>query len=91
MQRFNKSLKLVAIILALNMLMISGPVQSVMAAMVGTDTMIDETRGQEARNRIKELLAREDIRQALINQGIDPPGGRGQSRQPIRCRGYGSQ
>ena len=72
MQRFNKSLKLVAIIVALNMLMISGPVQSVMAAMVGTETLIEASGGQQARNRINQLLAREDVRQALINQGVDP-------------------
>jgi hypothetical protein len=52
--------------------MISGPVQSVMAAMIGTENMIEASKGQEARNRINELMVREDVRQALINQGIDP-------------------
>lgn len=72
MQVVRNTLKPVSFLLALFMIMISGPVQSGMAAMVGTETMIDASRGQEARNRINELLVREDVRQALINQGIDP-------------------
>jgi hypothetical protein len=72
MQVVRKSLKPVSFIVALIMLMISGPVQSVTAAMIETEVMMEASRGQEARNRIKELLVREDIRQTLINHGIDP-------------------
>lgn len=72
MQVVRNTLKPVSFLLALFMIMISGPVQSGMAAMVGTETMIEASRGQEARHRLNQLLAREDVRQALINQGIDP-------------------
>ena len=72
MQVVRNTLKPVSFLLALFMIMISGPVQSGMAAMVGTETMIEASRGQEARNRLNQLLVREDVRQALINQGIDP-------------------
>ena len=72
MQVVRKTLKPLSIILAFFVIMISGPVQSAMAAMIGTETMIEASRGQEARNRINELLVRGDVRQALINQGIDP-------------------
>jgi hypothetical protein len=71
MKVVRKSLKPISIIVAIFMLMISGPVQSVTAAMIGTDAMMEASRGQEARNRIKALLAREDVRQTLISQGID--------------------
>ena len=67
-----KTLKPVSFMLVLFVIMISGPVQSVMAAMIGTENMIEASKGQEARNRINELMVREDVRQALINQGIDP-------------------
>ena len=56
---------------ALFMLVISGPFQSVYAAMIGTETVMEASQGQEARTRIKQLLVREDVRQALIDQGID--------------------
>ena len=72
MQVVRNTLKPVSFLLALFMIMISGPVQSGMAAMVGTETMVEASRGQEARNRLNKLLVREDVRQALINQGIDP-------------------
>jgi len=71
MQVVRITLKPLSIILAFFVIMISGPVQSVMAAMIGTESVIEASQGQEARNRINELLVRGDVRQALINQGID--------------------
>jgi hypothetical protein len=72
MKAVRQTLKPVSILVALFMLVISGPFQSVFAAMIGTETAMEASRGQEARTRMKQLLEREDVRQALINQGIDP-------------------
>jgi hypothetical protein len=72
MKVVQNTLRPVSISLAFLMLMISGPVQSVMAAMIATETMVEASQGKEARNRINQLLVRDDVRQALINQGIDP-------------------
>ena len=72
MKLVRQTLKPVSIMVALFMLVISGPFQSVFAAMIGTETVMEASRGQEARTRIKQLIEREDVRQALINQGIDP-------------------
>jgi len=71
MKLIRRRLKPVSIFVAIFMLMISGPVQSAFAAMIGTDAVLGASQGQEARARIKQLLVREDIRQALIDQGID--------------------
>jgi len=71
MKLIRRRLKPVSIFVAIFMLMISGPVQSAFAAMIGTDAVLGTSQGQEARARIKQLLVREDIRQALIDQGID--------------------
>ena len=38
---------------------------------IGTETVIDATRGQEARDMIHTLLAREDVQAALHEHGID--------------------
>jgi len=72
MKLVRQTLKPVSIMVALFMLVISGPFQSVFAAMIGTETVMEASQGQEARTRIKQLIEREDVRQALINQGIDP-------------------
>jgi hypothetical protein len=58
--------------MAVAMLLISTPYQSAIAALIDTETVLDEGQSQEARNYIKQLLAREDVRSALIAQGIDP-------------------
>ena len=68
-RRFSKPL---GIFLALFMLMLSGPYQSAMAAMIATESVVDSDRAQNAREYLKSLLAREDVRNALISQGIDP-------------------
>lgn len=72
MKVVRQTLKPVSIMVALFMLVISGPFQSVFAAMIATETVMEASQGQEARTRIKQLIEREDVRQALINQGIDP-------------------
>ena len=54
------------------MLLIVIPYQPVLAGMVGTETVLEAARGQEARNYVKSVLAREDVRTAFMAQGIDP-------------------
>jgi len=60
------------IIMAVMMLLISTPCQSALAALINTETLLAENQSQEARNYIKHVLAREDVRATLIAQGIDP-------------------
>jgi hypothetical protein len=72
MKVIRQTLRPVSILVALFMLVISGPFQSAFAAMVTTKTVLESSQGQEARTRIKQVLAREDVRQALIKQGVDP-------------------
>jgi hypothetical protein len=55
------------------MVLLTIPYQSVLAAMIETDAILDITvQGQEARNAIKSILAREDAQAVLRAQGIDP-------------------
>ena len=71
MQAIRRSLKPVGMTMAIFLLVISGPFQSALATMVGTENLMEASQGQQSRDRIKQLLVREDIRQALVNQGID--------------------
>ena len=55
------------------MVLLTIPYQSVLAAMIETGATLDITvQGQEARNTIKSILAREDVQTVLRAQGIDP-------------------
>jgi len=40
--------------------------------LVDTETMLDMSRGQEARETLKQFMALEDVRTTIISQGIDP-------------------
>ena len=72
MKVVRQTLKPVSFILAFFMLMISGPFQSAYAVIIGTETVLDSARGQEARATLKQLLAREAVQNALVARGIDP-------------------
>ena len=55
------------------MVLLTMPYQSVLAAMIETDAAMGiSVQGQEARNTIKSILAREDVQTVLRDQGIDP-------------------
>ncbi len=72
MKRFRQILKPVGFLLAIFMFMLSGPCQSALAAMIGTESVIDSERAHNAREYLKTFLAREDVKSALVSQGIDP-------------------
>jgi len=72
MKVIRKRLKLTSIALTIIMLLISVPFQSVLAAMIGTETVMDSARGQQARAYLQQLLARQDVQAALVGHGIDP-------------------
>ncbi len=56
--------------------MLSGFYQSVSAAMISTESIINVDQGQNPREYLKNLLAREEIQAVLISHGIDPQNAR---------------
>lgn len=72
MKLIRQSAKSVGIFLTFLMLFITVPYQPVMAAMIGTEAILDSTQAQQARDEINNLLLREDVQSALKAQGIDP-------------------
>jgi hypothetical protein len=72
MRRIYRLAKPVSLVLAIYVFMISGPHQAALAALVGTETVLDATRVQNARELVRNLMAREDIQTALVDRGIDP-------------------
>ena len=72
MSVLRKTLKPMSVILAVIMFLISAPVQSVLAAMIDTETIMDSARGREAREYLHQLLSRREIQDAIVAQGIDP-------------------
>ena len=72
MELIRKLSKPIAIFLSFYMLMLACPYHSAWAALIGTDSIINENRGQSPRDYLNDLLAREDLKAALVSQGIDP-------------------
>ena len=60
------------IFMAVLMLIVSIPCQSVLAALINTETVMNSVPGDEARDQLRQFLAREDVRVALIAHGVDP-------------------
>ena len=65
-------IKPVSVLLTICMILLSLPHESAFAGMIGTETVLDATRGQEVRDYLNRILAREDVRASLAAQGIDP-------------------
>ncbi len=72
MKVLRSNAQFLCIFMAVLMLIVSTPCQSVLAAFIDTETFLDSIRGQEAHNQLKQFLSREDVKAAIIAHGIDP-------------------
>jgi hypothetical protein len=64
--------KYVSCFVTLTMLLMSMPVQTVGAAMVGTETVMTLSKAQHVRKNLHEFLNREDVKAIMMAQGIRP-------------------
>ena len=71
MSRFNGTMRAMARVMALVMLMVSMPFGLAQAGMVSTDQVIDQAAVAETRERVIDFLARDDVRQQMEALGID--------------------
>jgi hypothetical protein len=72
MKNIRMFLKPVGLFLAVFLFLISGPCQSAIASMIGTESVVNTDHAQNAREYLNSLMAREDVRNGLVSQGIDP-------------------
>lgn len=72
MKRICRIAKPISVFLAVYFLLISGPYQAAMAALVDTEAVLDPARVASAREVVRSLMAREEIQAALAREGVDP-------------------
>ena len=72
MKSIRKRISFISLFMATIMLLIAIPYQPLLAAMVPTESTIYQFKAQDARDHLKTLISRNDIKNALISQGIDP-------------------
>lgn len=72
MHPIRKKAQPVAVFMTILTLLLSVPYQSAIAALVQTESLLDMSRSQEARETLKKFMTREDVRSAIVAQGISP-------------------
>jgi Family of unknown function (DUF6627) len=72
MKILRKKAKPVSILMTTLLFMLAVPYQSAVAQIIGTERVIDQVRGNEARDYLNQILVRKDVQAALISHGIDP-------------------
>jgi len=70
MKSIRRMAKPVSLFLAILMITIFTPYQTVLAKMILTETVMVSDRADEARVYVNSVLAREDLKAALMSQGI---------------------
>ena len=72
MGRIRRVEKSVSILMVLLMVMITTPVSSVFAALVGTEAILINQDTLDARDQVRFFLDRQDVQAQLTARGIDP-------------------
>ena len=72
MHPIRKKAQPAAILMIILTMLLSVPYQAAFAALVETETMLDMSRGQEARETLTQFMARQDVRSAIVAQGVGP-------------------
>jgi hypothetical protein len=72
MKLLRRKAKPVSAFMTLLVLLLAVPYQTVFAAMIGTETIIDRARGQEARDYLNRMMIREDMQTTFTACGITP-------------------
>ena len=72
MKFIRKRVSFVSLFMAVVTLLIAVSYQPLLAAMVPTDATIYDNNAEEARDYLKSLISRNDIRKSLLDKGIDP-------------------
>lgn len=72
MRTILKPARPVCLFLTILMVLTAMPYHHALAAMIGTETVLDGARGDAARRHVNSILAREDVQAVLAEQGIDP-------------------
>ena len=72
MKLLRQKSKLVSVFMTILILLLTVPYQSVFASMIGTETVIDMARGQEARDCLNRIMTCEDVQKVFTSYGINP-------------------
>ena len=72
MEKLHCLAKPVSYLLVISLLSLVIRVPVVHAGMIGTETVIDAAQAQQQRQRLHDMLARDDVKSQLVARGVDP-------------------
>ena len=72
MKFIHKKISLISIFMATIMLLMAVPYQPLLAAMIPTEATLDQIKAHDARDHLKTLISRNEIKKSLMIKGIDP-------------------
>ncbi len=72
MRRVNRFAKYVSCFVTITMLLMSMPVQTLQASMIGTETVLILSKAQNMRENLHKFLERKDVQGMMMAQGISP-------------------
>jgi Family of unknown function (DUF6627) len=72
MKVVRKRLKSACLLMTALMLLIATPCQSVLAAMISTDLIVEPEKALNARAYLEDVISRADVQQYLAAQGVNP-------------------
>lgn len=72
MELFLQKGKPVSVFMIILILLLAVPYQSIFAAMIGTETVIEMARAQKTRDCLNRIMTREDIQTVFASYGINP-------------------
>ena len=72
MKFIRKKISLISLFTATMMLLFVVPYQPLLAAMIPTEATIYQNKVQDAREYLKALISRNEIKRSLVFKGIDP-------------------
>jgi hypothetical protein len=70
MKTLRKNAKPVSVFVVIAMMMLFTPKPSCLAAMIGTESVVDAARGDQARQYVNRILEREDVQRVLKAQAV---------------------
>ena len=72
MDKFRRLAKPVSHLVVAGLLALSLHLPTAQASLIGTEAVINATQAQQNRERLHELLNREDVKSQLVARGVDP-------------------
>jgi hypothetical protein len=70
MNTLRKTVKPISVVVIISMFFLVVPYHSCLAALVGTETVLNTAQGHEARQHVKQILDRQHIQKVLRAQGV---------------------